>query len=139
VSDILHSLVQLVTALLQLVVEIGQLGLQNALIIAWIAWWLWGVNWSKAWRVLARGGWLVVVLLDVLAALAWSAIAPSSADLFAIFTLGNFWWQLGSVTILVLLALFCGWVQGQFGWTPAEITFDPPEPVHDTHHGHGHH
>jgi hypothetical protein len=139
VSDILQTLIQLVTAIFQLVVEIGQLGLQNALILTWIAWWLWGVNWTKAWGVLARGGWVVVVLLDVQVALAWSAIAPSSADLFGLFTLGNFWWQLGSVTILVLVALFCGWVQGQFGWAPAEISFDPPAPVHDAHHGHGHH
>ena len=43
----------------------------------WCAWWLWCVNWKHAWPVLARGGWIVVVLLTFVSALAWSGIFPS--------------------------------------------------------------
>jgi hypothetical protein len=139
VNDIIQSLVQLVTTLFQLLMEVGGLALENALLIVWVAWWLWAVNWTKAWDVLARGGWMVVVLLTILAALVWSALAPSNMDLFGLFPLANFWWQLGAVTGLVLLALFCGFVQGKFGWAPPEISFDPPAPAHDAHHGHGGH
>lgn len=136
--DIFSTLVQLVVTLGTLVVEIGALALQNALWIAWIAWWLGGVNWKKAWPMLAQGGWAVVVLLTVLGALVWSAIAPSSVTILGLFPLGNFWWQLGACTLLTLLALFCGYVQGAMHWAPMEISFDPPAHGHHGHHGHGH-
>jgi hypothetical protein len=100
----------------------------------WCAWWLWGVNWKKAWPVLSRGAWVPVLLLIILAALVWSRIAPSRAPLFGGFSIANFWWQLGSVIALALVALFCGWVQGKLDWTPGEVSFDPP-----AGHSHGHH
>jgi hypothetical protein len=93
--------------------------------LLWCAWWLWCVDWTKAWPVLAKGGWAVCVLLGLIVALAWWAVFPRGALL----------WHLGAVAALACLALFCGWVQGKFGWTPAEVTFDPPTPDH----GHGHH
>ena len=100
----------------------------------WCAWWLWGVNWKTAQGVLARGGWVGVVLLTFLIALAWSRIFPRSCDCLGV-TIPNFWWQLGASIALLLTALFCGWLQGKLGWEPAEVSFDPPE----DHHGHGHH
>ncbi len=100
----------------------------------WCAWWLWGVNWKTAWGVLARGGWVGVVLLTFLSALAWSAIFPRSVTRLGV-TIPNFWWQLLASFALVGVALFCGWLQGRLGWAPPEVSFDPP--AHD--HGHGHH
>jgi hypothetical protein len=102
----------------------------------WCAWWLWGVNWKKAWPVLAGGAWAPVVLLMVMAALVWSRIAPASCDCLG-FPVANFWWQLGAVGALVTLALFCGWVQGRLDWTPQEINLEPPPASHSpltTHH-----
>jgi CBS domain containing-hemolysin-like protein len=136
VVEIIQTLTQLVITLGTLVLEIGALALQHALLIAWVAWWLWGVNWTKAWDVLARGGWMVVVLLTVLGALVWSAIAPGSYILFDLFQLPNFWWQLMATTLIVLLALFCGWLQGVFGWGPSEINLEPPA---ESHAAHAHH
>ena len=135
-APIIQTLVQLVETLWRLFLEIGGLAGQHLLLIVWVAWWLGAVNWNKAWGALARGGWMVVVLLTVLAAIAWSAIAPSSFDVFGLFQIGNFWWQLGASTLIALLALFCGWLQGVFGWTPAEINLEPPAPAHVEH---GHH
>ena len=103
----------------------------------WCAWWLWCVNWKHAWPVLARGGWIVVVLLTFVSALAWSGVFPSSCDCLPI-PLANFWWQLGACTTLVLVALFCGWLQGRFGLTPAEVDFEPVEHPDDRGHGHDH-
>ena len=71
--DILNTSIQLVVTLATLIVEIGSLALRHALVITWVAWWLWGVNWSKAWGALARGGWVGVVLLTLIAAATWSA------------------------------------------------------------------
>jgi hypothetical protein len=136
-QDIFYTLVQLVETLYTLVVQTGLLALRHALLLVWVAWWLWGVNWGKAWGVLARGGWMVVVLLTVVTALVWASIAPGTFDVLGLFTLANFWWQLAAVTLIVLLALFCGWVQGRMGWQPAEIDLEPPAPaVHHDHHGH---
>src|SRR3954470_5412778 len=77
--------------------------------LAWCAWWLWCVNWQKAWPVLARGGWVPVVLLVLVSALAWSRIFPSTHPIEGV-TFPNFWWQLGACTLLALLALFCGFL-----------------------------
>jgi hypothetical protein len=138
VLDIFHNLVQLVTTMLTLIVEIGGLALRHLLLIAWIAWWLWGVRWTTAWRVLAKGGWAVVLLLTVLAALAWASLAPSACDVSGVISIGNFWWQLGVVALLVLSALFCGWLQGVFGWEPAEVILAPAtqDHGHAEHHAH---
>jgi hypothetical protein len=100
----------------------------------WCAWWLWGVNWKSAWPILAHGGWTVVVLLVFVSALAWSSIFPRPCDCLGL-ALPNFWWQLGSTTTLALVALFCGWLQGHIGWSPPEVSFDPPAEEH-AHHGH---
>jgi hypothetical protein len=137
VQEIFNTSVHLVETLLTLIVEIGALALRHILLIAWVAWWLWGVNWNKAWGALAKGGWVPVALLVVIAAAAWSAMAPSTYDFLGLFPMANFWWQLAAVTLVVMLALFCGWLQGVLGWAPAEINLEPPAPAHHDHaHGH---
>ncbi len=113
--------------------------LAAVLLIAWVAWWLWGVNWQKAWPILSTGAWAPLVLLLVAAALAWSQLAPSDALLFGFLRIPNFWWQFLAAGAWVLLALFCGWLQGYFGWTPQEISVEPPPPAHGHGHEHGHH
>jgi hypothetical protein len=106
----------------------------------WWAWWLWAVNWTKAWPVLAQGAWAPVVLLMLMATMVWSRIAPTPCDCLGFVTVPNGWWQLGSVCALVATALFCGWVQGYFGWTPTEVSVQPPPAAHgDGHAPHGHH
>lgn len=108
-----------------------------SLAIAWFAWWLWGVNWSKTWPVLRRGAWAGVVLFMLTSALVWSRIAPSECDCLGFMTVPNFWWQLGYVSLLTFLTFSCGWLQTALGWTPPEIDFDPPQPA--VSHDHGHH
>jgi hypothetical protein len=92
----------------------------------WIVWWLGAVNWHKLWPVLARGAWAPAVLLFLMGAVVWSRLAP-----------GYFAWQLGAVSALAALTLFCGWLQGRLHWTPAEFDLEPPA-VSDEGHGHSH-
>jgi hypothetical protein len=97
--------------------------------LVWVAVWLWAVNWKKTWPVLAEGGWVPLLLLMVIATLAWSRLQPD-----------QLWFQLGIVSGLVAVALFCGWLQSIFGFTPPEIPVGPPvHPGHGYEHdGHGH-
>lgn len=105
----------------------------------WAAWWLWAVNWKKLWPALAEGAWAPVVLLMIVAALVWSRLQPGPFDRLG-FAIPSFWWQLGGVSVLVAIALFCGWLQGYFGWSIPEISFEPPAHGHDDHgHDHAHH
>jgi hypothetical protein len=133
VAELFDTFLQLIDALLRLVRELGALALHFWLILLWIAWWLWGVNWQKAWPILRLGAGVPLVLLVVFAALAWSQIAPGSNP---VLPLPNFWWQLVAVAALALTALFCGWLQGVMRWSPADVAVDPPAHAEN---GHAHH
>ena len=137
-SDIGQTFVQLLELLAKLGGELLQPVLAWTLLIVWVAWWLWAVNWKKAWPVLAEGAWLPALLVLVATALAWSQIYPSECTCLGSVTVPNFWWQLGEVTLLAAVTLLCGWLQGVFGWTPAEINLEPPAPEADVH-GYTHH
>ena len=88
--------------------------------------------------MLEQGAWLPLVLLILLSALVWSQMAPADCDCLGFVTVPNFWWQLGEMGLLVGLTLFCGWLQGYFGWYPAEVSLGPPAPGHGHAHGNGH-
>lgn len=133
-SELVSTLVQLVNVLLRLAGELLGLLLMWSLLVAWVAWWLLGVNWKKAWAVLAEGAWAPLVLVGVAGALAWSQMAPSSCSCLGFVAVPNFWWQLGAVGLLAAATLFCGWLQGVLGWAPAEIDIEPPQPADQGHH-----
>ena len=134
-SVIFDNLWQILQGLGYLVVNLLILLMQWSLLIAWLAWWLWGVNWNRLWPTLRRGAWAPLVLLIIVSALVWSRIQPSDCNCLGFTTVPNFWWQLGAVGLLAAVTFFCGWLQGVFHWAPAEINLDPPA---TTHHGHGH-
>src|SRR6202008_3545525 len=105
VNDQWSLLLQLFSILGQLLAPLIQSAVSWLLLLVWLAWWLWAVNWKKVWPVLAQGGWLVVVLLMIIAALPWSEIAPDSGYLFGGLVVSSaFWRHLIVVAILVLLA-----------------------------------
>jgi len=138
VEDLLQAVWQVVYSLGKVAALLLQLIAGSALLVVWVAWWLWGVNWQKTWPVLKKGAWLPLVLLVNVAALVWSQIAPSDYVLTGSVVIPNFWWQLSAVTLLVLLTLFCGWLQGIFACEPPELSLEPPAPIGDHGHGHGH-
>jgi hypothetical protein len=135
-AGIWQNLLALVSNLFDLVVLILALACRYTLLIVWVGWWLLGVNWKKTWPVLAQGAWVPVVLLMIVVTLVWANLAPSPCNCLGFLTVPNGWWQLGSVSALVALALFCGWLQGQAGWEPPEIDLEPPAAAS---HDHEHH
>jgi hypothetical protein len=128
--EIGQTLWHLVLDLGTLAVAILALALRWGLVLAWLAWWLWGVNWKKVWPVLAQGAWAPLVLLIILAALTWSSLDPVACDCLGFVTLPTFWWQLLGVCLLVGLTFLCGWLQGMFGWEPVDVNLEPPLPAH---------
>ncbi|MBI3407974.1 MAG: hypothetical protein HY040_06415 [Planctomycetes bacterium] len=133
VTPILENLWRVVVDFVALLQSIFALGVSHVLLIAWIAWWLLGVNWEKTWHYLARGAWAPVVLLMLVAALVWSRLEPGTHSFLGV-PIGNFWWQLGAIGLIAAVTLLCGWLQGLFHWTPTEIDLSPP--AHAEHHGH---
>jgi hypothetical protein len=61
----------------------------------WVAWWLGGVNWKKAWPVLAGGAWAPLILLGLIAAGVWSRLDESDLPVDGWFRVPNFLWKLG--------------------------------------------
>jgi hypothetical protein len=133
ILDTLGNLVRDLAQLLGLLLAVAG---YYTLILIWIVWWLLGVNWRRCWQALADGAWAPVVLLMLISALVWSRLQPVPCDCLGFVTVPNFWWQLGEVSLLVAIALFCGWLQGVFHWAPAELDLDPP--VHGFEHVHDH-
>ena len=137
-AGIWQSLILLLQTLATLLLLLASLGLHWVLWIIWAAWWLGGVNAKKARHVLAVGAWAPAILLIILAALVWSRIDPRPCDCLGFVRLPNFWWQLAYVSMLAAIAMFCGWLQSVFHWTPPEVHFDPPAHAHGSEHGHAH-
>jgi len=138
--EILNTLRDLLANLGTLVYEVATLGWHYILVIVWVAWCLWGVNWRRAWAFLGQGAWAPLVLIMIVAALVWSKLTPSRVEIAGLFSVPNFWWQLGYVGMLVALMFFCAWLQAVFHWAPADVNLDPPAHAHahTDDHGHGH-
>ncbi len=137
VPELFHTLGELVMVLAQLLGQLLYLGLHYALLLLWLAWALFAINWRRTWVFLAEGAWAPVVLLSVLVALVWASLSPESAVVLGFLPLGSFWWKLGVVWIILALTCFCGWLQGVLNYHPAEISVEPPAAAAD--HGHHHH
>ncbi len=136
-AQLLNTLIELVVVLAQLGTQLLYLILENALLLVWLAVALFGINWKRAWPVLAEGAWAPVVLLTFLAALVWSSLAPAPFTGLGFMTIPNFWAKLIAVWMIVAATCFCGWLQGVLHYSPPEISVEPP--AHEHAHDHGHH
>src|SRR5438270_12555506 len=70
-SQVIYSVWELVLALLAILAPWTPLA-------AWIAFWLFAVNWVKLREILAKGGWVGLVLIGAIMVLVWGSIAPGS-------------------------------------------------------------
>lgn len=136
--SILDTLFQLFRNLGVLVQQLAGLGYHWALWLFFIAVCLFAINWKRARHYLVEGGWAPLVLLVLLIALVWAMIERTPAYFLGFIWMPNFLWQLSTVTLMVLIAFFCGWLQSYFHWTPHDINLDPPAHGHGHGHDHGH-
>jgi hypothetical protein len=137
VLDLLNSLINVARSLLDVLVSLLRIILPWLPLLAWIGFWLFAVNWSKAFPILRRGGAIGVLLAMFIAVLVWGSVAPPEGGTHSLLGLAvsNYAGKFMYVTMLACMALLCGSVQmsGALGRL-AEF----PEPVADDHHGHGH-
>jgi hypothetical protein len=133
-----QSLLQLLSALGNVVVALGALVVPFLPLVAWVAFWLFAVNWTKLRVVLLQGGWIGLLLIGLVAVLIWGTVSqpPSGVHQFLGLTLGNFVGKTVLVTTLICIMFLCGSVQlsGSCGqW----CQFDEPA-AETSHGGHSH-
>lgn len=139
VINLIQSLVNVFWSLLDVVVAAVLVILPWLPLLAWVGFWSFAVNWSKAFPILRRGGLVGVLLLMLTAVLVWGAIAPPPEGKHVLFglTVSNYAGKFIYVSMLTCIALLCGSAQlsGSFG----SLGQFPDEPEGDEHHGgHGH-
>ena len=107
------SLVNFLAALWELVASVAVLALPLLPLIAWIAFWLLAVNWTKLRAVLVEGGWIGVLLIALVTVLVWGLISPPADGHHYLFGLqvSNFTGKTVYVTVLTCLALIAGSLQ----------------------------
>ncbi|MEZ5943526.1 MAG: hypothetical protein R3C18_19190 [Planctomycetaceae bacterium] len=147
--ELLNAIWQLIVALGALLSALLHTAVPWLPLVAWIAFWLLAVNWSKLYPVLDRDrlagvlplGLIGILLIGFLAILTWGVIAPPDGGVYNIFglQLSNFVGKTVYVTGLFVIAAMCASVQLS-GFVKPWCLFDEPEEVAepDTHHA-GHH
>jgi len=136
-SNLLDSLIQLFQVLFDLVISLGGVILPWLPLIAWVAFWLLAVDWSKLRGQMVRGGFLAVILIGLMMILVWGTVAPpadGSHHMLGL-KLSNYVGKTVYVTMLLSVMFLCGSVQLS-GSVDRFLNFpdDTPEP-----HAHGHH
>ncbi len=138
------ALLNLLTALLQVVVTLGSLILPWAPLIAWAGFWGLAVNWQKLSPVIRSGGFLGVVLIAFLTVLVWGSVAPP-IDGFHYYpilgvklSLSNFVGKLVYVVGLVVIMFLAGSAQLS-GVFDGLVDFSGEDVVEEEDHGHDSH
>jgi hypothetical protein len=112
---------------------------------AWIVFWMFAVNWVRLRDVLAKGGWMGLVLIGAVMVLVWGSIAPGSGTFFGLHV-SNFVEKTVYVSGLFVLMFLAGSLQLS-GFCAGCCPFNEPILIAETHGhesgqghdgGHGH-
>jgi hypothetical protein len=142
-ESLLESLLQLVTAMWNVVASSVAFLFPLLPLFAWVAFWLFAVDWAKLRRVMLDSGWIAVALLALLAVMVWGSVSPPADGYHLIpgLMLTNYFGKLVYVTALVCIMFLCGAVQLGgccAGWVPAQEAEAADEPAEHGHGQHGH-
>lgn len=133
VSDLYASLIKLFYVLFDVVISVGGIILPWLPLIAWVAFWMLAVDWSKLRSHMVRGGFLGVILMGLMMILIWGTVAPPAdgAHHMLGLKLSNFVGKTVYVTFLFSIMFLCGSVQLS-GSVDRFLNFteDAPEPQH---------
>lgn len=82
-------------------------------LVAWIAFWLFAVNWVKFRAVLLSGAWTGVMFLGLMIVLVWGTVSPPPDGVHYLLglTLSNFVGKTVYVTVLFCIMFLCGSIQ----------------------------
>lgn len=107
-------------------------------LLAWIAFWLFAVNWVKLRDVMVRGGFVGVVLIGLVWALVWGTVSPVDQHEMLGLAVGNYVGKMMYVTVLLCIMFLCGSLQ-LAGFLPACCRFTEEEtPAAEDHPHEGH-
>ena len=137
--EVLSNLIALLAAVWALAISVAALILPWTPLIAWLAFWLFAVDWVKLRAVMLQGAWVAVLLFGFSMILIWGVInpPPSGHHYLLGLTLSNFVGKTVYVTALLAIMFLCGSVQ-LAGVCGSWASFPEPAPEEDHHHGHGH-
>ncbi|GIX03858.1 MAG: hypothetical protein KatS3mg113_0864 [Planctomycetaceae bacterium] len=142
-SEVLTNLWLVIWSLSQLVLSLLFLMLPWSPLLAWVAFWLFAVNWVKLREILLQGGIIAVFLIALMTILVWGLVSPpvSGSHYIVGLTVGNFVGKTVYVTSLLVIMFLCGSVQ-LTGLCDAWLHFaddgavTEDHPHTDDHHGH---
>lgn len=125
------SLQDLFLALGNLIVSLLQTVAPWTPLLAWIAFWLFAVNWVKLRSVMTAGGWIGVVLIGLVWVATWGTISPAEEHHLLGLTVSNYVGKTVFVTVLLCIMFLCGSLQ-LAGFLPACCSHDA-ESTDDAH------
>lgn len=109
----LEAILDLLAAVWAVLAQLGGVIIPWLPLVAWCAFWLFAVNWRKMHVTLARGGWVPVILIGLVAILIWGLIAPPPGGMHDFGQpVTNYVGKAVYVTGLFCIMLICGSVQG---------------------------
>lgn len=137
-QELLQALTLLGSGLSALVVAIVKPLLPWIPLAAWVLFWMLAVNWVKFRAVLAKGGWIGLVLLGAVIVLVWGTLAPPVAGTTLLFglRLSNYVEKTVYVSALASIMFLAGSVQLSGGCGCCLDLSEPP--TGDEHDDHGH-
>ncbi len=108
-------------------------------LLAWIAFWTFGVNWVKLRETLLKGGCVALILIGVAAVLVWGNIAPPAGGHHSLLGLqvSNYVGKTMYVTALYCIMFLCGSVQLS-GCCAGCCRFEEAEPSESESHASSH-
>lgn len=129
----------------EVVIALAGLVLPWTPLLAWIAFWLFAVNWTRLRKIFSEGGWIGVVLIGAVMVLVWGSLAPLAGgyhDFFGIHVTNSFVEKFVYVAGLFCIMFLCGALQlSGFGTTCCPL--EEPVLIADAHdhggHAHGGH
>lgn len=137
-QNVLQSLLELLVAVAGLIGSVGLLILPWSALVAWLAFWLFAVNWTKfRAQIVHEGGWIALILIAFVWTIVWGVVAPPASGSYHLFglTISNFTGKFVYVSGLYCLMFLAG--AAQLSGACGNIQF-AEEPVEADDHGHGH-
>ena len=135
---LLESLIQFGHAVADLASSLASVLLPWTPLAAWLVFWLFAVNWTKYREVLAKGGWIGIVLIGAVMVLVWGSVSPDTGETSDFFGLhvSHYVAKTVYVTGLFCLMFLAGSLQLS-GFCAGCCQFE--EPALEESHAHGDH